>query len=454
MATRYGSLFLTLALAAQAARLPVSPGTPPPAGFADLVEKSIPSVVRILTEKREEAASGPAANTASSAGRAKGKRVGGEGSGVIVTAGGHILTNQHVVEGADKITVQLADDREFVARVVAADAPTDLAVLKVEAGPLTPMAFGDSSRLRVGDYVLAIGNPFGVGTTVTQGIVSAMSPGGGEDLIQTDAAINPGNSGGPLLNMSGELVGINTAIISPSGGSNGIGLAIPASVARRALTQLMADGHVKRGYLGVGLQPMSSALTEALNAPRSGGALITDVAPESPAFHAGLLKSDVVLALNGRALRDFQRLRFYIVRAQPGDVLRLTVARDGVEQTLAVSLKERPLQPAGPPSPQEAPGLAQTGLLPGAVVADLNDDSRRALNLDPGRQGALVTAVNPDGESAEAGLRPGDVIVFVNKQPVVDAGSLAQRLAAETDKPALLEISRRDGTCFVALPRL
>ena len=453
MSIRTSSIFLTFALATlSAGRLPL----PVPAqGFADVVAKSVPSVVRILTTRREAVASSSPAAAAFGPPTGAGKRVSGEGSGVIVTAAGHILTNQHVIEGATKITVQLADDREFPARLVAADAPTDLAVLKIESGPLPALSFGDSSSLRVGDYVLAVGNPFGVGTTVTMGIVSAMSAARpaeqDEDLIQTDAAINPGNSGGPLLNTSGEMVGINTAIVSPSGVNSGVGLAIPASVARRVMAQLLSVGHVERGYLGLGLQPMSPELTEALNASRSGGALITDVTPSSPAAEAGLRKGDVVLALNGRAIRDFPRLRFHIAGAQPGASVRLTISREGEEQTFTATLAQRPASPSAPPA--SPPASEDLRTLPGAIVTELNEEARTALKLSSSAQGVLVTAVDPDGDSAAAGLRPGDVIVSANRRAVLSLETLTQALATLIGKPALLEVNRRDGPYFIALSR-
>lgn len=430
MSTRTGFLFFAVATAVcVAGRLPV-PIAGSPTALADVVEKSVPGVVRVVT-------TGPA----------RGAKRSGEGSGVIVSADGHILTNQHVVEGAAKITVQLADDREFTARVVAADGPTDLAVLKIEASALVALPFADSARLRVGDYVLAVGNPFGVGTSVSAGIVSSLGAlrrtEGDEDLIQTDAAINPGNSGGPLLNTNGEVVGINTAIVSAAGGSNGIGLAIPANVARRVMTQLMTSGAVQRGYLGTGLQPMSPELTEAFGAPRSGGAVITDVAPGSPAEGAGLLKGDIVLALNGRAVRDFHRLRFLIAGAQPGAAVRLTIARDGSEQTVSATLAERTVSAA--PVAEEVLQVA------GAVLTDLNEAARQEWRVGNNVEGVLVTAVDPEGESAEAGLRPGDVIVGVNRQAVARAGQLVERVGGGLSKPALLEVSRRDGTYFVAL---
>ncbi|MBS1833533.1 MAG: trypsin-like peptidase domain-containing protein, partial [Acidobacteria bacterium] len=319
----------------------------PAAGYADLVEKTLPGVVRVVTTRMAAPASGPVSigfqpSSTSNAGRA---RVSGEGSGVVFSADGYIVTNQHVIDGAVRTRVQLHDGREFDAKIVAADAPIDLAVLKIDASGLTPLPFADSAKVRVGEAVLAIGNPFGVGTTVTQGIVSAMSPSklgiaGDEDYIQTDAAVNPGNSGGALINTSGELVGINTAILSTSGGSNGIGFALPSNVAKAVATELVRDGKVQRGYLGVGLQQITPDLTEALG--EENGALIANVASNSPAAKAGLQKGDVVAGMNGRTVRDFHRLRLFIAEAKPGAAVQLLIRRDGLEKNFWIVLDERP----------------------------------------------------------------------------------------------------------------
>ncbi len=373
-------------------------------GFADIVERTLPSVVRVVTSRG---------------------KAGGEGSGVVISRDGYLLTNHHVVEGATSIAVQLSDDRELPATLIAADAPTDIAVLKIEAAGLPAISFGDSSRVRIGDYALAIGNPFGVGTTVTLGIVSAKGEG---DYLQTDAAINPGNSGGPLLNIAGDLIGINTAIVSPSGASAGVGFALPANLARFVMTELITKGRVERGYLGVGLQPMNEALGEALGVKR-GSALISDVAPQSPAARAGLQKGDVVVAMNGRVLRDFGRLRLFIAQAQPGAAVELTIARKEGEITVPVKLEQRPESAAAPLGPQE--------LLAGVAVND---------NL-------VVAAIDPQGASAGAGLLPGDQIVAVDRKAVEGVEGLRRHLTSETGKPVLLEISRGGSTYFVAVPR-
>jgi serine protease Do len=350
---------------------------------------------------------------------------------VVISSDGYLVTNRHVVDGAVKIVVQLNDDRELPAQLVASDGPTDLAVLKVEATGLKPVEFGDSNRARIGDYVLAIGNPFGVGTTVSLGIVSAKNE---ADYIQTDAAINPGNSGGPLLNTRGELIGINTAIVSSSGGSNGVGFALPSNLVQYVLAELKTKGHVDRGYLGAGFQPMTDQLQEALGVER-GGALVADVAPESPAAKAGLQKGDVVVAINGRALNNFQRLQLFAAQSKPDSTLTLTVARQGGDAVVPIKLGVRP----------EGPAMASTSaeeVFAGAMLAD------------GGTEGPVVAAVDPQGVSAQAGLRTGDVIVAVDRKPVGGMAGLREYVAKAKGRPVLLEVSRAGSTYFLAVPMM
>jgi Do/DeqQ family serine protease len=381
-------------------------------GFADIVEKTLPSVVQVITI----------------AAGSRGKSA-GEGSGVIISEDGYLLTNYHVVDGAASVTVRLADERELPAKLIAADAPADLAVLKIEARGLQPVEFGDSSRARIGDYVLAIGNPFGIGTTVTLGILSAKGEG---DYLQTDAAINPGNSGGPLLNIKGELIGINTAIISPSGGSTGVGLALPSNIAKSVMSELIAKGRVDRGYLGAGFQPLTEPLQQALGVSR-GGALIAEVAPDSPAAAAGLHKGDVLVAINGRVLRDFRRLQLVAAQSKPDSRLELTIARRTGDVVVPVTLGRRPA---------EVPILAVQEVIPGAALADSGSGGR----------GPVVTMVDPQGVSAEAGLRPGDIIVAADWEAVTGLAGLQAKLAKSSGKPLLLEINRGGSTYFVAVP--
>jgi serine protease Do len=426
----------TLVAAAASAKEAVQ--VPPTTGFADVVERNLPSVVRLVTS---------------------GGTKSGEGSGVVLSADGLIVTNYHVVAGAKRIRVQLNDGREFDGRLIAGDAPIDLAVLKIDA-TVQPVTFGDSTRLRIGEYVLAIGNPFGVGTSVTLGIVSAMSPSrlgiaGDEDYIQTDAAVNPGNSGGPLINTRGELVGINTAILSPSGGSSGIGFALPSNVVGIVAKELVEKGHFDRGYLGVGVQPMSPALAEAFGIDHGAGAVITDVAAASPADRAGLRKGDVITGMNGRPVRDFNRLRLYIAEARPAVATQLEVVRDGQEKNYWIVLDKRPAAVSAEEPLAAAQDAAWTGKndpLPGAVIADLNDRHRQELGLPASMKGVVLTTLDPEGAAAEGGLRPGDVVVVVNRTPVADSAAL--RAAVMTDrKVLLLEVNRQGTTFFFAVTR-
>lgn len=427
-------------------------------GYADLVEKTLPGVVRIVTT-RVAPPSGPVSIGFQPSQNASRTRVSGEGSGIVFTNDGYILTNQHVVDGAVRTRVQLHDGREFDARIVAADAPIDLALLKIDAAGLAPLPFADSAKVRVGEAVLAIGNPFGVGTTVTQGIVSALSPSklgiaGDEDYIQTDAAVNPGNSGGALINANGELIGINTAILSTSGGSNGIGFALPSNVAKSVADELMRDGKVRRGYLGVGLQQITPDLADALGADALGdatGALIADVAKDSPAAKAGLKKGDVVAGMNGRTVRDFHRLRLFIAEAKPGAAVQLLIRRDGLEKNFWIVLDERPAMAASGGSSQPEPAVRLDDVIPGAAVTD-----------GPGGSGVLVLAVNSmvgvtnnDGEATASGLRAGDLIVGANKVPVANIEALEHQMAGSASRNAavLLEVSRLGMTHFIGLRR-
>jgi S1-C subfamily serine protease len=304
---------------------------------------------------------------------------------------------------------------------------------------------GDSAKLRIGDIVLAIGNPFGVGTTVTQGIVSAMSPSklgiaGDEDYIQTDAAVNPGNSGGPLLNCEGEVIGINTAILSTSGGSNGIGFALPANVAKTMVRELIETGRVDRGYLGIAVQPMTPDLADALGDDgMAGSAVIAEVRPDSPAEKAGLQKGDVITGMNGRVVRDFNRLRLFIAEARPGVASQLVVLRDGNEKNFWIVLGKRP---ENLPLASTAGGETLHPALPGAAISEL-----------PGRGGLLIVAVDPAGVSAQSGLRPGDVIVTANRQPVGDAAGLEKQMAAASGGAVLLEVNRQGSSYLLGFKK-
>ena len=352
------------------------------------------------------------------------------GSGVIVSPDGYILTANHVVEGADKVKVGLASgEKEFDARIIGTDPATDTAVLKVDGKNLPAVTIADSDKLEVGDVVLAVGNPFGVGQTVTMGIVSGLSRGGFginnyENFIQTDAAINLGNSGGPLVDAEGRLVGINTWIISRSGGSQGLGFAVPVNMARFVMERLISDGKVTRGYLGLELQPeMTPGLAKEFNLPNMNGALVTKVEPDSPAAKAGFKEADFVTEYNGQKVNDMRQLRLLASQTAPGKTVKLKILREGKEKTLTATLGEIPrdiVARSGQAQPSER-GKSEKDALDGVEVADLDAQARRQAGIPEHIRGALVTSVDQDSNAADADLHPGDVIVEVNRQPVHSA---------------------------------
>lgn len=382
------------------------------------------------------------------------RRDGGMGSGVIVRQDGYILTNNHVVDKAEVVNVELTDGRSFKAKVVGTDAPSDLAVLKIEGSNLQTLALGDSDDVRVGDVVLAVGNPLGIGQTVTMGIVSAKGRATGgagdgsfEDFIQTDASINRGNSGGALVNTAGELIGINSQILSPSGGNIGIGFSIPANMARSVMTQLIDNGEVRRGKLGVTIQGITPALAESLGLNGTTGALVGDVEAGSPAAKAGIKSGDVITAINGESVKDSNVLRNEIAQLQPGTSVKITVLRDGKEQILDATLGA--LQAAGNTPAAEAGG-DRAGAF-GLSVEPLTANRARELGVEV-TSGLVVAAVTPGSRAASAGLQAGDVIAQVDKKPVTNGEDLRAALGNGT-RPALLTIHRGSVTLFVALPR-
>ena len=422
-------------------------------GFADVVAKDLPSVVSIYTTRVEKASSSPNGLSQAPGGRGRKHKSAGEGSGVIVEAEGIILTNHHVIDKSTKITVHLADEREFEARVVASDPRTDLAVLKIEASGLPTIPFGDSSTVRVGDYALAIGNPFGIGQTVTLGIVSATGRGNlgiedYEDFIQTDAAINPGNSGGALVNSQGQLIGINTAILSPEGASNGVGFAIPSNLARSIMKQLVETGRVTRGYLGVDMQMLTPELAEALGVLHHSGVLVADLTPESPAVRAGVQKGDVIVGINGKSITDLSQLKLFIGSIQPGTVLHLRVARGPEEMTLEVKLSERK-----EPASADRQADQEDSLIDGAELSELTPAIRHELEVDESVQGIVVTSLDPTSDAAEAGLRPGDLIETINRKAIADLPAFRNAMKSGSGKPFLVEVLRNGSNTFVALPK-
>jgi Do/DeqQ family serine protease len=377
----------------------------------------------------------------------------GLGSGVIVGTDGHILTNHHVIDGADRIRVELTDGRSFDATVVGSDAPSDLAVLKVNATALPAVPLGDSDAVRVGDVVLAVGNPMGVGQTVTMGIVSAkgratgLGDGSFEDFLQTDAPINRGNSGGALVSTRGELIGINSQILSPSGGNIGIGFAIPANMARHVMDSLIDDGTVHRGMLGVTIQAITPDLARSLGLATTRGALVSSVSNGGAAEKAGIRRGDVILAINGDEVSSSNDLRNRVASTRPGTGVTLTVLRDGEEQTLSATLGELPSDSrasAGAPATEGEAGALGLRLQP--VPAD----RARALNLQTG-EGLMVASVAPGSPAGDAGLRSGDVIEEVNGRRVRSADDLRSAVNASKDRPALVLVRRGEGSLYLTL---
>jgi serine protease Do len=378
------------------------------------------------------------------------------GSGVIVSREGHVLTNAHVVQGASQVRVAVPGRQETTATVVGVDAKTDVAVLKLDGGEFAFARFGDSDRVRVGDFALAVGNPFGIGQAVTQGIISAVGRGNigivdYEDFLQTDAAINPGNSGGALLDVAGELIGINTAILARGAqGNQGIGFAVPSNLARQVMDQILEHGRVIRGALGVAIQDVTPALAEALGLPPdTRGAVVSDVAEESAAAKAGLRRGDVVVALQGEPVVDGRGLRMRIAGARPGTRVDLRVLRDGKIRELTATLDELPEEEA-PREPAPSPGPS-TAL--GIEIAGLSEEVRQRFELPGDLRGALVLGVRPGSPASRAGLRPGDVVVEVNRKAVTSAEQLKQEVEHAASRPVLLVAWREGRTRYVLVER-
>jgi serine protease Do len=374
------------------------------------------------------------------------------GSGVIVSSDGVILTNNHVVDRGDKIRVALHDGRELDAKIVGTDPESDVAVLRVSAKNLPAIEMADSSKLRVGDLVLAVGNPFGLGQTVTMGIISAtgranMGITDYEDFIQTDAAINPGNSGGALVDMNGRLVGINTAIVSKSGGYQGIGFAIPSNMAVQVKDAILGHGKVMRGYLGVAIQNITDDLARSMNLQARRGVLVSDVTPGSPAAKAGIKRGDVILSVNGHPTNTSAQLRNQVALAGKGAKVKLELERDRKPRSLDVTLGESRADRKG--------GGAQTveeGVLGGVTVQPLDRAARTRLHVPDTVEGVLVSKVDPDGAAAQMGLREDDVILEVNRTATATVDAF--RKAAKQSADSVLLLVYRDGaTVFMSFSR-
>jgi serine protease Do len=376
----------------------------------------------------------------------------GLGSGVVVSPNGYILTNNHVVDNATTVTVIMSDKHEYKARVVGTDPKTDIAVLKVDANSLDPITIGDSDKVQVGDYVLAVGNPFGVGKTVTMGIVSATGRANlgiedYEDFIQTDASINPGNSGGALVNDRGELIGINTAILANgSEGNQGIGFAVPISVARNVMGQIIKDGKVTRAYLGVMAQEVTPSIAKAFHEPEVRGALIGDVTPDSPAQKAGLEKGDIILDINGKPVNNSAELRMHVSLMAPGTKVNVKVFRDGEEKTLPLTLAEMPTETAK----NEQPENSSEDALQGITVENVTARTARQLGLPASATGVVVSSVDPASKAADSGLKRGDVIQEVNHKPVRNTSDFESAMRNAKDATLLL-VNRQGSTMYVAV---
>lgn len=445
---------------------PVNPALRERTSFAPMIKRVSPSVVNIYTTKtvRQTPMMSPMFDDpffrqffgAPFENVPRERREQALGSGVIISEDGYLLTNNHVVENADEIKVALADDKTvYDAKVVGTDPQTDIAVIKIEGKKLPSIVIGDSDTLEVGDTVLAIGNPFGVGQTVTTGIVSAKGRAGMgivdyEDFVQTDAPINPGNSGGALVDVEGRLVGINTAIFSRSGGNNGIGFAVPINLARFVMERLVTDGKVTRGYLGVIIQPVTADLAKAFDLKDASGALVGQVTEGSPAEKAGLKEGDVVTQFNGKKVTDSRHLRLMVSQTPPDTEAKLEIIRDGKTKNVTVKLGELPKE-----------GLARAGsglqrgsggdVLDGVTVDDLDARARRQFNIPNNVDGALVTNVEQDSRAAVAGLRTGDVIMEINRRPVSnadDAIRLSRRVDGDT---VLLRVWSQGGSRYVVV---
>jgi Do/DeqQ family serine protease len=439
-----------------------SSGTQPPS-YADLVSRVAPSVVTVRSERvvKASADASPFGDNPLferffgerfEQGPRVPRRQGGLGSGVIVSADGYVLTNHHVIDGAEHIKVELSDKRVFSAKLVGSDTPSDLAVLKIEASGLPALPIGDSDAVRVGDIVLAFGNPLGVGQTVTMGIISAkgratgLGDGGFEDFLQTDAPINQGNSGGALVSARGELVGINSQILTPSGGNIGIGFAIPASMAQNVMAQLLKDGKVRRGQLGVTVQDVTSEIAKSLGLPEVKGALASSVLPGSAADRAGVERGDVITTFNGTKVEGANDLRNHVAGTAPGSKVTLTVVRHGQTKTLTTDLGELSGKRA---ANEDKSGESDHGRL-GLTVRPLTPETAQELGVS-GRKGLLVAEVDPAGPAAAAGLQPGDVIEEVNGKPVTAVSDLKAAVNASEDRPALVLVNRKGASLFFAL---
>ena len=427
-----------------------------PTTVADVAERVTPAVVSIITQRTQAGQGGPMERHPMFREFFRGqrpptpRREQGAGSGVVLTSDGYIVTNNHVIDGADQIKVIFADKGEFKAKLIGTDKPSDLALIKIDAKDLPHLDFGDSDGLRLGAFVLAIGNPFGVGQTVTMGIVSAKGRANigivdYENFIQTDAAINPGNSGGALVNLQGKLVGINTAILSRSGGAQGIGFAVPATMVRPILEQIREHGRVRRGWLGVAIQDLTPDLASTLDLSGVEGVLISDIMSDGPAAKAGLEAGDVVMKVNGKPTLTSAQLRNLVALLGPGARASLSVLRSGKRKEIRVTLDEKrdDSSPAEEIESDDSP-------LAGLSLQELDDQLRRQLRAPKRITGVVITDVEVGSRGDDAGLHEGDIITSANRRRVATVGDL-RKAADSKDGKVLLRIWRRGHYTFVVI---
>lgn len=437
--------------------------------YADLYERTSPAVVQITVARKQNASAVTGdleemfKNTPlrPPTGQMEDRIVQGFGSGVIVKTDGTILTNHHVIEDAETISVTMNNNRAYEAKIVGSDPPSDLAVIKIEGGDFPYLELGDSDEVRIGDIVLAIGNPLGIGQSLTSGIISAkgrrtgISDGSFEDFLQTDASINRGNSGGALINLKGELIGINSQILSPSGGSIGIGFSIPSNMAKTVMKQLIETGKVRRGLLGVTIQDLTSDVAEALDLKSTSGVLVNDVRPGSAAAKAGIKRGDVITAINGDEVSDGNSLRNKVAGTMPGTEITLTVIRNGSEQKLPATLDEFQVEgekgrPAQKNLGENKNNSEKSGKL-GLSLQKLTPEFKQQLKIPAEIKGLLVVDVDPGGAAAEEGIQKGDVIMEINRQLVENIEDVQPAIDKSGKKPILLLIARNGRTTFISI---
>lgn len=428
--------------------------------FSDIVRGVSPSVVNISTTKIIERGfslphffEGPLRDFLEPFRMPKRWKEQSLGSGVIVSADGYIITNSHVVEKADEIKVTLYDKQSYKGKVIGVDKKTDIAVIKISTDNLPAIKWGDSDSLQVGEFVLAFGNPYGLSHTVTMGIVSALGRANVgiadyEDFIQTDAAINPGNSGGPLVNIDGELIGINTAIFSNTGGYQGIGFAVPSNMAKSVMAQLIEEGKVTRGWLGVTIQNVTPELANEFGLKKPSGALVTDVFKGSPAEKAGLKRGDVIVELNGKEVKDVESLRNRVAQSEVGSTVKLKVKRDGRTIYLDATITELPTDVAMVSSGEIEEKGKEENRLAGLSVMELTEDIAKQLGLSRSEEGVVIVRVEPYSPAEEAGIKKGDVIQEINKKRIRNLDDFNHIVSKVKEGEVILLFINRNGRKF------